>query len=189
MPRRDPGRVGGDVMDDTRAWSAPPNEVRFFDTSRAGNHPVPGRHDIDGDHPAPIEEGQGRAIDLDPLLDVSDNISVWLGWPPKMTTICPLGPSAVSRSRPPRLLPGRGRCPRRAGPISSEEGRSECLTPSWSRSPSTGRPSGAGRLVADQGRPGQGHLHSQVLLARTDEPGRMCRMCLVEVQGPPARCC
>jgi len=43
-----------------------------------------------------IEEGQGRAIDLDLLLDVSDNISVGLDWPPKMTTICPLGPSAVS---------------------------------------------------------------------------------------------
>jgi hypothetical protein len=43
-----------------------------------------------------IEEGQGRAIDLGLLLDVSDNISVGLGWPPKMTTICPLGPSAVS---------------------------------------------------------------------------------------------
>jgi NADH-quinone oxidoreductase subunit F len=43
-----------------------------------------------------IEEGQGRPIDLDLLLDVSDNISVGLAWPPKMTTICPLGPSAVS---------------------------------------------------------------------------------------------
>jgi NADH-quinone oxidoreductase subunit F len=43
-----------------------------------------------------IEDGQGRAIDLDLLLDVSDNISVGLAWPPKMTTICPLGPSAVS---------------------------------------------------------------------------------------------
>jgi len=43
-----------------------------------------------------IEEGQGRAIDLDLLLDVSDNISVGLAWPPRMTTICPLGPSAVS---------------------------------------------------------------------------------------------
>jgi NADH-quinone oxidoreductase subunit F len=43
-----------------------------------------------------IEEGQGRAVDLDLLLDVSDNISVGLAWPPKMTTICPLGPSAVS---------------------------------------------------------------------------------------------
>ncbi|HEX6947886.1 MAG TPA: NADH-quinone oxidoreductase subunit NuoF [Acidimicrobiia bacterium] len=43
-----------------------------------------------------IEEGQGRAIDLDLLVDVSDGISVGLNWPPKMTTICPLGPSAVS---------------------------------------------------------------------------------------------
>jgi NADH-quinone oxidoreductase subunit F len=43
-----------------------------------------------------IESGQGRSIDLDLMLDVSDNISVGLGWPPKQTTICPLGPSAVS---------------------------------------------------------------------------------------------
>jgi NADH-quinone oxidoreductase subunit F len=43
-----------------------------------------------------IEGGQGRVVDFDLLLDVSDNISVGLAWPPKMTTICPLGPSAVS---------------------------------------------------------------------------------------------
>jgi NADH-quinone oxidoreductase subunit F len=43
-----------------------------------------------------IEEGQGRAVDLDLALDISDGISIGLGWPPKMTTICPLGPSAVS---------------------------------------------------------------------------------------------
>jgi NADH-quinone oxidoreductase subunit F len=43
-----------------------------------------------------IETGQGRDVDIDLLLDVSDNISVGLDWPPKMTTICPLGPSAVS---------------------------------------------------------------------------------------------
>ena len=43
-----------------------------------------------------VEVGQGRDTDIDVLLDVSDNISVGLGWPPKMTTICPLGPSAVS---------------------------------------------------------------------------------------------
>jgi len=45
---------------------------------------------------ARILRGEGRAIDLDLLLDVSDNIAPGLGWPPKMTTICPLGPSAVS---------------------------------------------------------------------------------------------
>lgn len=43
-----------------------------------------------------IESGQGREIDVDLILDVSDNISIGLAWPPKMTTICPLGPSAVS---------------------------------------------------------------------------------------------
>jgi len=43
-----------------------------------------------------IESGEAREIDVDLLLDVSDNISVGLAWPPKMTTICPLGPSAVS---------------------------------------------------------------------------------------------
>jgi NADH-quinone oxidoreductase subunit F len=43
-----------------------------------------------------LEEGQGRAVDLDLLVDVSDGISIDLAWPPKMTTICPLGPSAVS---------------------------------------------------------------------------------------------
>src|SRR5262245_3305870 len=40
--------------------------------------------------------GQGREEDLDLLLDVSDNISPGLAWPPRQTTICPLGPSAVS---------------------------------------------------------------------------------------------
>ena len=43
-----------------------------------------------------ILQGSGRRVDLDLLLDISDNISPGLGWPPKMTTICPLGPSAVS---------------------------------------------------------------------------------------------
>lgn len=43
-----------------------------------------------------IEEGTGRGDDLDLLLDVSDNLSPGIAWPPKQTTICPLGPSAVS---------------------------------------------------------------------------------------------
>jgi NADH-quinone oxidoreductase subunit F len=43
-----------------------------------------------------IEEGQGRSVDLDLMIGVSDGISIGLAWPPKMTTICPLGPSAVS---------------------------------------------------------------------------------------------
>ncbi len=43
-----------------------------------------------------IIDGHGRQDDLDLLLDVSDNISPGLAWPPRQTTICPLGPSAVS---------------------------------------------------------------------------------------------
>ena len=43
-----------------------------------------------------ILNGAGRRMDLDVLLDISDNISPGLRWPPAMTTICPLGPSAVS---------------------------------------------------------------------------------------------
>jgi NADH-quinone oxidoreductase subunit F len=43
-----------------------------------------------------ILHGQGRPSDLDLLLDVCDNISPGIAWPPKQTTICPLGPSAVS---------------------------------------------------------------------------------------------
>jgi len=43
-----------------------------------------------------ILAGQGRQVDLDLLLDVCDNISPGLTWPPAQTTICPLGPSAVS---------------------------------------------------------------------------------------------
>jgi NADH-quinone oxidoreductase subunit F len=40
-----------------------------------------------------IEDGYGREDDLDLLMDICDNISPGLDWPPKQTTICPLGPS------------------------------------------------------------------------------------------------
>lgn len=43
-----------------------------------------------------ILDGYGRPSDLALLLDVCDNISPGISWPPKQTTICPLGPSAVS---------------------------------------------------------------------------------------------
>ncbi len=41
-------------------------------------------------------DGQGRPSDVNKLLDICDNISPAITWPPKQTTICPLGPSAVS---------------------------------------------------------------------------------------------
>jgi len=40
--------------------------------------------------------GDGRPEDLAMLLDVSESISPGIAWPPRQTTICPLGPSAVS---------------------------------------------------------------------------------------------
>ncbi len=43
-----------------------------------------------------IVDGFGRPSDLELLMDVADNISPGIVWPPKQTTICPLGPSAVS---------------------------------------------------------------------------------------------
>ena len=41
-------------------------------------------------------DGHGRPDDLATLLDVCESISPGLAWPPRQTTICPLGPSAVS---------------------------------------------------------------------------------------------
>jgi NADH-quinone oxidoreductase subunit F len=41
-------------------------------------------------------DGHGRPDDVALLLDVCDNISPGISWPPRQTTICPLGPSAVS---------------------------------------------------------------------------------------------
>ncbi|HLM29986.1 MAG TPA: NADH-quinone oxidoreductase subunit NuoF [Acidimicrobiales bacterium] len=43
-----------------------------------------------------ILDGHGRPEDVDKLLDICDNISPAIAWPPRQTTICPLGPSAVS---------------------------------------------------------------------------------------------
>ena len=45
---------------------------------------------------SPRLDGDGRPSDLELLLDVCDNISPGIAWPPRQTTICPLGPSAVS---------------------------------------------------------------------------------------------
>lgn len=43
-----------------------------------------------------IEAGRGREADIDLLVDACDNIAPGLSWPPKQTTICPLGPSIPS---------------------------------------------------------------------------------------------
>ncbi|MGC8512167.1 MAG: NADH-quinone oxidoreductase subunit NuoF [Acidimicrobiales bacterium] len=51
-----------------------------------------------------IEMGQGRESDLDLLMDVCDNISPGVSWPPAQTTICVLGPSM-----PPSIASGLAR--------------------------------------------------------------------------------
>jgi len=43
-----------------------------------------------------IIAGAGRPSDLALLVEVCENISPGIAWPPRQTTICPLGPSAVS---------------------------------------------------------------------------------------------
>ena len=55
-----------------------------------------------------ILDGHGRPEDIDLLLDVADNISPGLTWPPKQTTICPLGPSAAAGALPGSVKRFRG---------------------------------------------------------------------------------
>ncbi|MEO8363121.1 MAG: NADH-quinone oxidoreductase subunit NuoF [Ilumatobacteraceae bacterium] len=43
-----------------------------------------------------ILDGQGRSEDIELLFEISESISPGIAWPPIQTTICPLGPSAVS---------------------------------------------------------------------------------------------
>src|SRR5690606_1408016 len=43
-----------------------------------------------------ILDGNGRPEDVPLLVDIGDNISVNYQWPPRMTTICPLGQSATT---------------------------------------------------------------------------------------------
>ena len=53
----------------------------------------------DGDnaeHQHAEEGGTGRASDVDLLMDVCDNLSPGINWPPQQTTICVLGPSIPS---------------------------------------------------------------------------------------------
>ena len=43
-----------------------------------------------------ILDGHGRPDDIATLFEISESISPGIAWPPRQTTICPLGPSAVS---------------------------------------------------------------------------------------------
>lgn len=86
------------VMDETTdAVAACHNLVRFFARESCGKC-TPCREGTAWMEQilARILHRQARPEDLDLLLDICDNISPGFAWPPKMTTICPLGPSAVS---------------------------------------------------------------------------------------------
>jgi len=86
------------VMDDTTDMvKACHNVVRFFARESCGKC-TPCREGTTWLERilARIIAGHGRPADLGMLLDVCDSISPGIAWPPKQTTICPLGPSAVS---------------------------------------------------------------------------------------------
>jgi NADH-quinone oxidoreductase subunit F len=79
------------VMDETTdvvraAWRL----VRFFARESCGKC-TPCREGT-----AWLEKILRRILDGHKLLDICDNISPAITWPPRQTTICPLGPSAVS---------------------------------------------------------------------------------------------
>ncbi|MEM7096504.1 MAG: NADH-quinone oxidoreductase subunit NuoF [Actinomycetota bacterium] len=86
------------VMDeDTDMVKACHNVVRFFARESCGKC-TPCREGTTWLERilARILAGQGRPSDLSLLMEVSENISPGIAWPPRQTTICPLGPSAVS---------------------------------------------------------------------------------------------
>ena len=86
------------VMDDTTdAVKACLRVVRFFSRESCGKC-APCREGTNWLEKIlqRILDGYGRPTDLDLLMDVCDNISPGLTWPPKQTTICPLGPSATA---------------------------------------------------------------------------------------------
>ncbi|MGQ0616971.1 MAG: NADH-quinone oxidoreductase subunit NuoF [Acidimicrobiia bacterium] len=86
------------VMDeDTDAVRAAHRVVRFFARESCGKC-TPCREGLGWLEQIldRILTGRGRPRDVALLLDVCDNIAPGIGWPPRQTTICPLGPSAVS---------------------------------------------------------------------------------------------
>ncbi len=86
------------VMDDTTdAVKACHNLVRFFARESCGKC-TPCREGTTWLERilSRIIAGHGRPADVALLMDVCENISPGIAWPPRQTTICPLGPSAVS---------------------------------------------------------------------------------------------
>ena len=163
-------------------------------------HAVPRGHDVAGARSCKrIIDGYGRPSDLDLLLDVADNISPGLTWPPRQTTICVLGPSATApMASALNAVPRRVRVLHRARAVGGRRPGAEvvqCLTrrprrrrrrPSPSPSTAaTSRPSPASSLIAAAQRTGT-YIPRFCYHERMESVG-MCRMCLVDVdtgRGP-----
>ena len=180
-------------------------------------HAVPrGHHLARADPAAHHSTAMAGPSDLDLLMDVCDNISPGIAWPPKQTTICPLGPSAVSP-----IVVGAAAVPRRVrGP--HRQGRAVARSPVPARPPCRrrGRRTGGSAWLTDAGPtaadaverrarhhrrrrpswPRKGELvieaaeRNGVYIPRfcyhpRMEPVGMCRMCIVEIdtgRGPGA---
>src|SRR5262249_52540042 len=119
---------------------------------------------------ARIEAGHGRESDLDLLMDACDNIAPGLSWPPRQTTICPLGPSI------PSSIVSAIRMFRDEFMIHVKEGGcpyAGCPSPPH-RDDQPGRPPGRGLSRRGDHRRGgaSGRVHPPVLLPPPDETGR-----------------
>ena len=144
-----------------------------------------------GEDPAPhARRPRPAPSDVDKLLDICDNISPAITWPPKQTTICPLGPSAVSPIASAVL-----RFRTSSSPTAAASPRSPCRStarPTCRRPPTVGAPSDTHRhrraadgqrhrrRPDDRGRQGRaGHrrrraqrrLHPALLLPPADDAG------------------
>jgi NADH-quinone oxidoreductase subunit F len=86
------------VMDDTTNVVAAAHRLVYFFADESCGQCTPCREGTSwlADVLKRILDGRGRPEDIDLLLSISESISPGLKWPPVMTTICPLGPSAVS---------------------------------------------------------------------------------------------
>ena len=134
-----------------------------------------------------ILDGYGRPSDLDLLLDVADNISPGLTWPPRQTTICLLGPSAVVADRVGApALPRRVRALHRArAPVDGVEYHEAgpCLTPRRQAPPARPRSSITVDGRAHEARPGE-----LVIAACEDAGTYIPRFCYHRADGARSAC-
>ena len=155
-------------------------------------HAVPRGHGLDREGLYRMSHGLGRPDDLDLLFDVGDNISPGvMNAPFIQTTICPLGPSAVSAIASLHKYfrdEIEARVRRRSA---RDDDRTRDRSKTTSPSPSTARRSTPqpGELLIKAAQE-HGIYIPRFCWHERMKPVGMCRMCLVEVDGvrgfPPA---